>query len=96
MAKIIWAPSALDDLAAMYDYINQNSPAYAERLLYRILERTELLTSQPRIGRVVPEFANDNLREMIESGYRIIYRIEIGDVIQVVRLQHGSRLLTNI
>lgn len=55
-----------------------------------------MLASQPRIGRVVPEFENDNLRELIESGYRIIYRIEIGDVIQIVRLQHGSRLLTNI
>lgn len=66
-----------------------------ERLVNRIVERTEMLASQPRIGRVVPEFENGNLCELIESGYLIIYRIEIGDVIQIVRLQHGSRLLTN-
>ena len=44
----------------------------------------------PRAGRKVPEFDDDNLRELIAYSYRIIYRVEEADVI-VAAVIHGKR-----
>jgi plasmid stabilization system protein ParE len=39
----------------------------------------------------VPEYASDEIRELIEKPYRIIYRIK-EDQIDVLSVIHGSRL----
>jgi len=40
----------------------------------------------------VPEYQTDDIRELIEKPYRIIYRIK-ADRIDVVAVIHGARLL---
>jgi toxin ParE1/3/4 len=96
MAKIIWSNFALQDLEEIYTYTSKFSKAYACRLTDKIIERLDILESQPQMGRIVPEFNNQNLRELIEGNYRIIYQIEIGNIISIVRIHHSTRLLTNI
>jgi addiction module RelE/StbE family toxin len=86
----------LDDLRTIYDYISSDSPLYAERLIDKIVERVEVLKSHPHVGRKVPEFENDNLRELIEGNYRIIYFLESEDKIGIVRIHHSARLLREL
>jgi plasmid stabilization system protein ParE len=43
----------------------------------------------PRIGRVVPEFAREQLRELVVDGYRIIYTID-AQTIWVAAVLHGN------
>jgi len=44
------------------------------------------------MGRVVPEFDNGNIRELIETPYRLVYRIdESHESIEVVRIWHAAR-----
>lgn len=93
MAKITWSNLALEDLRAIHDYVAQDSAMYAERLIDRIIERVDVLETHPRIGRVVPEFNLDNIRELVEGSYRIIYRIEAEDRIGIARIHHSARLL---
>lgn len=57
--------------------------------------RAERIPDFPQAGRVVPEFAVDDVREIIETPYRIIYRI-LGDRIDVLTVMHGARLLREI
>jgi len=38
-----------------------------------ITERIENLNKYPLMGRMVPEFYNEMVRELIYKGYRIIY-----------------------
>ena len=58
----------------------------------RLCEKVENLILFPKIGRVVPELDEPNIRELILRNYRIIYRI-LGEKIQIVRLFHGSRIM---
>ena len=39
MAKITFANGARDDLHQLYEYLSQNAPAYANRLLDKIISR---------------------------------------------------------
>jgi toxin ParE1/3/4 len=96
MAKIIWSTLALEDLRAVYDYVSLNSPSFADRLVDTVIQRVEVLKKNPRIGRIVPEFSDENIRELIEGSYRIIYKMEGEDKIGVARIHHSSRLLKDI
>lgn len=46
----------------------------------------------PESGRVVPEFERPDLRELIESPYRLIYRVR-ADTIEVIAVVHLRREL---
>lgn len=93
MAQIDWSKLAKEDLQEIYDYISNDSERYALRMVDRIVERTETLREHPISGRIVPEFENENLRELIEGNYRIIYYIVSKEQISIVRVYHGARLL---
>lgn len=53
----------------------------------------DLLCEHPRIGKKVVEFNNDRIRELIQGKYRIVYRIVSDELIEVLRVVHGSRLM---
>lgn len=57
----------------------------------KITLRSQQIAEQPLSGRKVPEYASDEIRELIEKPYRIIYRIK-EDQIDVLAVIHGSRL----
>ena len=44
------------------------------------------------MGRVVPEFGDDSIREIFAYSYRIIYKIERESVV-VASIIHGRRIL---
>jgi len=96
MAKVKWTNLALDDLRSIYDYVSQDSAKYADRLMDKIVEKVEVLKNNPRIGRKVPEFDNESIRELIEGSYRIIYCIESENEIGVARVHHSARLLREL
>jgi addiction module RelE/StbE family toxin len=96
MAKVKWTNLALDDLRSIYDYISQDSAKYADRLMDKIIEKVEMLENNPQVGRKVPEFDNESIRELIEGSYRIIYRIESEDEIGIARVHHSARLLRGL
>ena len=93
MAQVEWSKLAKEDLQEIYDYISNDSERYALRVVDRIVERTEKLSVHPLTGRVVPEFEDENLRELIEGNYRIIYYMESKEKISIVRIYQGARLL---
>lgn len=95
MAKVIWTEFALDDLRNIYEYIAKDSKYYASVQIEKIIGRIEQLESFPQSGRVVPEFDNERIRELIEGNYRIVYRIESNDLIGIVRIHHSAKLINN-
>jgi len=51
-----------------------------------------MLQEHPRMGRVVPEFNQQDLHEVIVSPYRIIYRLKDDlDLIEIIRVWHAAR-----
>ncbi len=75
MAQVVWTKSALKDLEIIINYIAMDSPRYAERFGTKIVKSPRVLQNYPKIGRIVPEFNINSLRELIYGSYRIIYEI---------------------
>ncbi len=92
MVEIEWSPSAENDLNEIIDYIAQDSLEYALSFYEQVREKVENLIQFPRMGRIVPELDEPNIRELILRNYHIIYRI-LEKEVQIIRLFHGSRIM---
>ncbi len=90
--KVIWSRRALLDVKHIRDYIVQDSPAYAQPFVERLLHATRHLPEFPHSGRAMPEAENLHIREVMYQGYCIIYRL-CSDAIEIVMVVHGSRNL---
>ena len=88
--RVVWSPRALADVDAIASYIASDSPFYAGSVVRRIVALARTLEKFPFAGRKVPEFEDEDLRELIAYSYRIIYRVEAADVI-VAAVIHGKR-----
>lgn len=91
--KVHWTNNAVDQLVNIYEYIALNSPIYAKQMVDKITRRSAQISDQPFSGRKVPEYRAEDIRELIEKPYRIIYRIK-QDQIDVLAVIHGARLLS--
>ncbi|NTV12477.1 MAG: type II toxin-antitoxin system RelE/ParE family toxin [Desulfobulbaceae bacterium] len=90
---ISFAASALGDLEEILAYYqDQAVPQVGQHLVGRILADIEILASQPEMGRIVPEFELDVLRELICPPFRIVYRCD-SNRIGIVRIWRSERLL---
>jgi toxin ParE1/3/4 len=89
VAELFWTVRIREDLAAIGRYIASDSPAYSFVLLRRINEIAERLTSFPLMGRVVPEFEDESIRELIVQNYRIVYVVR-GDKLIMTAAVHGA------
>jgi addiction module RelE/StbE family toxin len=92
MAQVRWTPQAADDLEAICLFIARDAPQVAALFAERVIRATDRLADYPHLGRVVPEFGLEDLREVIVGSYRVIYRTR-QDQVQVVTVHHGARLL---
>src|SRR5207253_4745953 len=90
MGKVFWSEPAIEDLRSAVEYIAQDSPTYAERFGVLLLAALKRLEEFPRSGRIVPEFEDPSIREMIYGSYRVIYLVR-GEGCHVVALVHASR-----
>jgi toxin ParE1/3/4 len=89
--KLRWTTQAVEDLEAIRNFIANDSVAYADLVVARLLEAVERLEHFPRSGRIVPELSDPQLREIIESPYRV--RDETVEVLTVFR---ASRLMPSV
>ena len=90
--SVHWTENAIQHLLNIYEYIALNSPIYAKRTVDKITRRSEQIVDHPQSGRKVPEYDTEDIRELIERPYRIIYRIK-ADQIDILAVIHGSRIL---
>jgi plasmid stabilization system protein ParE len=90
--KVLVTYAANEDLAALVRFIADDNPPAAERFGLALIEKLKLLGDHPNLGRVVPERADPNLREIIYTPYRIVYRVREGErMVEVLRFWHGAR-----
>lgn len=80
MATLVWQIDAIRDLELIGAYITQQSPEYAPTYVERVLQAAEHLADFPLSGRVIPEFDDQTLREVIFQNYRIVYEFVADDV----------------
>ena len=90
--RIRWTRQAREDLRAIRDFIARDAPRTASAYVQRLRRSVERLRTFPLIGQVVPELGKEDVREIIQGNYRIIYRVGQGYV-DVLTVFHGARLL---
>ena len=95
MTQIIWSPQALRDMEAIQTYIAEDSPRVAELVVGRIVKAVERLEAFPGSGRKVSERNDPEIREVIESPYRIVYRMRV-DAVEIATVFRASRLFPGL
>jgi toxin ParE1/3/4 len=90
--KVHWTNTAEEHLDAIYRHISRNSEMYAKRVVDVVTRRSVQIGTFPLSGRMVPEYEMDQIREVIEGQYRIIYYIK-PDQIDVIAVLHGAQNL---
>ena len=91
--RVNWSSRAARDVEAIADYIALDSPTYARAVVKRIVGVTRTLSTFPNSGRMVPEFQDQCIRELIAYSYRIIYVVSEDEVL-IAAIIHGKRDLT--
>lgn len=81
-------------MKAVHNYHAQISPEYANRLVDLITKRSEQIGNFPNSGRMLPEINLEQIREIIEANYRVIYYVGV-DRIDVLTVVHGQQKLSS-
>jgi len=89
MPALVVRPRAALDLAEIWAYIADDSPARADAFADLLAAKFETLARRPGMGRRRPELAPD-IRSFAVGRYVIFY-LPLSRGIEVVRVLHGSR-----
>jgi plasmid stabilization system protein ParE len=92
VTRVIWTRQAVEDVEAIRSYVARDSERYAALLAERLVAAVERLARFPQSGRIVPELADESLREVLHGTYRLVYRGR-PDAVEILTVYHGARLL---
>ncbi len=90
--KIVWSKESLQQLIEIENYISRDNPERAVQFINRLIDRAEKIKDYPYKGRVVPEFSINEIREVFEKNYRIVYRISEKQI-EILTVFEGHKLL---
>jgi len=90
MVKVVWTEKALAWLQAVHDYIAQDNPATAERIVQAIHDKAALLSRYPELGYRFERHPDKNLRILLYGHYRIAYLIKNEGQIDIVGVFHAA------
>ena len=92
--NISFSASTFEDLENIKEfYLDLGVPEIGENFVIAIFKQIETLTDHPDIGRVVPEFNEKHIRELIHPPFRVVY-LRSEALIQIVRIWRSERLLS--
>ncbi len=95
--QVALTPSARRDLRDIVRYVSLDAPERAVSFGQFLIAATKRLADFPDLGRVVPEFKNVAIREIVVRTYRVIYRVNHPDCrVDVLRFWHGARGTPNL
>jgi len=90
--KVVLSTSARADLRDIVRYISFDAPDRALEFGLFLVSRTRLLMQSPQLGRIVPEFEDAFIREIVVRSYRVVYRLDDSrHVVEVIRFWHAAR-----
>ena len=93
--NVFWTNTAEEHLDALHHHISRDSLEYAKQTVDRLTRRSQQIADFPMSGRRVPEFDVDQVREVIEGSYRIIYYIKPNQI-DVLAVIHGAMGALNL
>ena len=92
--KILFTSRAKSDISEIVDFISQDNPQAARKWAESIFDSIMSLEEFPFIGRIVPEYSEESIREIIQGQYRIVYKVnQSEEEIYIVAIHHSKRLM---
>jgi len=88
--KVIWSKESLDRLMEIEEFIAEDNSEKAAEFTDFLISKSFIVEDNPRIGRIVPEFSDPDIRELLIKGYRLVYRIR-KDRIDILTVFEGHR-----
>src|SRR5204863_4922867 len=90
--EIIWTRRAHCSLDDAVEYVKRSDSMYADQLRAALLRRVDDLANQPYLGAPADLELAIEYRELLESSYRIFYRVdESKSRVYVTLVWHASR-----
>jgi addiction module RelE/StbE family toxin len=90
--RIRFSRSARSDLNEIVRYISTDDRKQAFQFVTFLIQQAMSLDQLPERGRVVPEFGDESLRELIVRAYRIVYRVDHRNhSVEIIRFWHAGR-----
>lgn len=90
MSRFVLTPAAREDLLEIVDYIREDSPEAAQRVLRKLQDSMRRLARTPGMGHLREDLSDEPLRFWPVYSYLIIYRLETRPL-QIVRVLRGTR-----
>ncbi len=90
MATINWTDEAERWLKDIYDYIAQDNPNAAARVVNGIYEKAQLLKEFPESGYQYHRYPDLDIRILLYGHYRITYLVRSKDIIDILGVFHGG------
>ncbi len=94
MRKLIWSEPAVNDLQAISDFISKDSEYYARIVIAELIDAVEKLNDFSEIGRIVPEYQRQDIRELIHENHRLIHQVTDESII-ILTVINTRQLLSN-
>lgn len=89
MMRIVRRPKAEQDLADIYDWIADSSPASADRYIKRVISQLNHLAEMPNMGSY--RLSNFPQIRSFPIGNHLVFYQPVDDGIEVIRILHGAR-----
>lgn len=90
--KVVWTENAIHDLSVIKKFIAEDSLNRSERWVEELLDAGESLSTLASRGRIVPEFNQEKLRELLIGNYRLVYRLSLR-LVEILTVFEGHRQL---
>lgn len=88
--KVLWTENSIQDLESIKEFISQDSITRVEEWVLKFFNIGESLFLLSGRGRIVPEFGQDNLRELLVENDRLVYKINSATV-EIISIFEGHR-----
>ncbi len=90
MAKIRWTAEAETWLKDIHDYIAQDNPDAAGRVVEKIYNKVQLLKKYPEAGYAYRSEPKGEIRILLYGHYRIAYLLSSENIIEILGVFHGA------
>jgi toxin ParE1/3/4 len=93
MARLTWTDHALDKIENICKYLDKYDLDSSMRLMFSVKKGLDLLKGFPKMGRIVPERNNKNLREIFIEKFRFIYFLNQNNI-TIITILHFKQNFT--
>ena len=92
--RVLWSDSALDRVAEFLDFIAEDSPTAAKRVIEDLFARVDALAEHPRLGRPLLEGIDPTLRRFVVGNYIVVYQVnDARETVSIVAVRHFRQKL---